>query len=216
EGDLREGNRWRKLQEHANSLLDKKSPGDWNQAMMELGAMLCIPRSPQCMLCPVSEFCEARKIGIAESLPAIRKKRDVVEVSLASAVFVDVRGCTLLLAPPKRSQREQHDDIAALVSEMWHFPTIAARTKPANALRNHVASLLGAANNGNLLFERQRPVCHTVTYRALTLQSYRVPVSHLPHLPGAKTVSLSEVAAPSSLPVSNLTRKVARAAMAFT
>src|SRR5258707_8098765 len=44
-----------------------ESPSDWNQAMMELGATLCTPQSPQCLLCPVTQFCQARKLGLADS-----------------------------------------------------------------------------------------------------------------------------------------------------
>jgi A/G-specific adenine glycosylase len=46
--------------EMANELLDPKRPGDFNQAMMELGATVCMPRGPLCMLCPVVELCHAR------------------------------------------------------------------------------------------------------------------------------------------------------------
>src|SRR5439155_1480834 len=60
-GDIREPQRWGQLQETANGLLDARSPGDWNKAMMELGATLCTPKSPQCLLCPVAQFCEGRK-----------------------------------------------------------------------------------------------------------------------------------------------------------
>src|SRR6201998_153425 len=48
-GDLRTPQRWKELQEIASACLDPKSPGDWNQAMMELGATLCTPKSPQCL-----------------------------------------------------------------------------------------------------------------------------------------------------------------------
>ena len=48
-GDLREPKRWNKLQASADRLLARESSGDWNQAMMELGATLCTPRSPQCL-----------------------------------------------------------------------------------------------------------------------------------------------------------------------
>jgi A/G-specific adenine glycosylase len=214
-GDLREGSRWSDLQQRANFLLDKNSPGDWNQAMMELGATLCTPRTPQCLLCPVSDFCEARKQGIADVLPAIRKKRDVVEVALACAVFVDTGGRTLLLSPSLRSrQRQHHDDIAALVSAMWHFPTVAARAKPEEALREHVRTLLGKAlSNGHLSFQSLRPIRHTVTYRALTVGPYRISVSRLPGIAGATIVPLADVAAHSALAISNLTRKVGRSAL---
>src|SRR5438876_3184936 len=80
-GDIREPQRWVQLQETANGLLDPKSPGDWNQAMMELGATLCTPKSPQCLLCPVAQFCEGRKQGIAELLP--EKIRDGLLAPLA-------------------------------------------------------------------------------------------------------------------------------------
>src|SRR6266481_4920562 len=101
-GDLRQSQRRQGLQKKADELLETKSPGDWNQAMMELGATLCTPRSPQCLLCPVAQFCEGRKLGIAESLPELRKKRATVEVTLAAAVFLDENGWTLLLPAPSK------------------------------------------------------------------------------------------------------------------
>jgi len=103
-GDLRESQRWQKLQKKADHLLEPKSPGDWNQAVMELGATLCTPKSPRCLLCPVAQFCEGRKLGIAESLPEKRKKRAMVQVTLAAAVFADAEGQTLLLPPPKNTK----------------------------------------------------------------------------------------------------------------
>jgi A/G-specific adenine glycosylase len=88
-GDLRDAKRWQSLQKSADGLLDPKSSGDWNQAMMDLGATLCTPQSPQCLLCPVTKFCQARKLGIAESLPAKRKKRATENITLAAAVLLD-------------------------------------------------------------------------------------------------------------------------------
>ena len=53
----------------AESLLDRARPGDFNQAMMELGATVCTPASPQCGICPVSGFCAAYTAGIQALLP---------------------------------------------------------------------------------------------------------------------------------------------------
>ena len=50
----------RKIEDLAAALLDPKSPGDFNQAMMELGATVCLPRNPQCLVCPISACCETR------------------------------------------------------------------------------------------------------------------------------------------------------------
>src|SRR6266849_9534332 len=119
-GDLRAPQPWRGLQKTADLLLDPNSPGDWNQAMMELGATLCSPKSPQCLLCPVAQFCEGCRLGIAESLPEKRKKRATVEVTLAAAVFADGKGQTLLLPPPKNTkEKPSADHVPTLVSKMW-------------------------------------------------------------------------------------------------
>src|SRR5712675_1656643 len=104
QGDLRDATRWQSLQKSADALLAPNSSSDWNQGMMELGATLCTPQSPQCLLCPVTQFCQARKLGLADSLPSLRKKRTTENIVLATAILLDPRGRTLLLSPPKLSQ----------------------------------------------------------------------------------------------------------------
>ena len=214
-GDLHDAKRWRSLQETANALLDRKGPGDWNQAMMELGATLCTPRSPQCLLCPVTQFCRARKLGLADSLPARRKKRATENITLALAVLLDPRGRTLLLPPPALLKgKAAHTRVSTLVSKLWHFPTIAVRTDPVNELQAHLNEILSPpVTKQPLRMELLPSVRHTVMHHAITMQPFRVTVVQLPCVLGAKTIPLSEVAAPSSLAISNLTRKAARAAL---
>lgn len=55
---------------------EKKRPGDYAQALMDLGATICTPSSPKCMICPVQEFCEGKALGIAASLPARKAKAE--------------------------------------------------------------------------------------------------------------------------------------------
>jgi A/G-specific adenine glycosylase len=216
-GDLRDAKRWHSLQKSADALLDPKSPGDWNQAMMELGATLCTPQSPQCLLCPVTKFCQARKLGIAESLPAPRKKRATETIMLAVAVLLDPRRRTLLLPPPKLPRGSAgHAQVSVLVSKLWHFPTITVRRDPAAELQAHLSEIVPAAiTNQPLNLEVLPTARHAVTYRAITLRPFCICVAQLPRLQGAKTIPLSEVAAPSSFAISNLTRKAARAALAI-
>ena len=61
----------------AEELLDRKRAGDANQAMMELGATVCLPREPKCLLCPVSEFCVTRGNLPRISKPAPQTKREI-------------------------------------------------------------------------------------------------------------------------------------------
>jgi A/G-specific adenine glycosylase len=209
-GDLRESSRWQSLQKTASALLDPASPGDWNQAVMELGATLCTPRAPRCLLCPVSSFCEARKLGIAEILPEKRKKRATVGVTLAAAVFLDLRGRTLLLPPPQsRPPAANSQDIASLVSKMWHFPTMQVRKNASEELRRFLSASAAPGRKFSARFEPLPFARHAVTYRKILLQPFLVRVAKLPLFPGAEIIALAGI---DSLPVSSLTRKVALAA----
>jgi A/G-specific adenine glycosylase len=215
-GDLRETIRWRNLQENANHLLDPKSPGEWNQAMMELGATLCTPRAPQCLLCPVAKFCRARQLGLADRLPEKRKKRATEEATLAAAVFLDPRGRTFLLPPLSvKTGQPAQNEIAPLVSKMWHFPTVRVREHATGELQRFLAALLPAISKNSFRLEPLSKARHTVTYRKITLLPFRVTVAALPTPSGAKVVALTDVSSHSSLAVSNLTRKIARAALAL-
>jgi A/G-specific adenine glycosylase len=210
-GDIREPRRWQQLQKTADGLLEPKSPGDWNQAMMELGATLCTPKSPQCLLCPVAQFCDGRKLGIAESLPEKRKKRATVQIILAAAVFADGKGQTLLLPPPKSTkEKNSADHIPTLVSRMWHFPTVSVTAEPAAALTAFLGKIAPSAQSRKWRLVPAGKVRHAVTYRAITLLPFLIETRNLPFLQGAKEVSLNDI---SSFLVSNLTRKVARAAL---
>ena len=62
---------WRRAEE----VLPGRRVGDFNSALMELGATVCMPRSPQCLLCPVREHCEAFAAGVQERIPAPRKAK---------------------------------------------------------------------------------------------------------------------------------------------
>jgi A/G-specific adenine glycosylase len=210
-GDLRESRRWQSLQSTAQELLDPKAPGDWNQAIMELGAMVCTPRAPQCLLCPVAKFCRARQSGDPESFPEKRKKREAVQIVLASAVFCTPRGQTLLLPPPreKTENKPAADDVATLVSRMWHFPTVAIHKDVLTELRTFLTTVL-PPGNGALRFEPLDRVRHAVTYRNVTVLPFRIAIATIPRILGAKIIPLKNF---SLLPISNLTRKIAHAAL---
>lgn len=214
-GDLREGGRWQSLQKFADGLLDEKSPGDWNQAMMELGATVCTPKSPQCLLCPVAQFCEARELGIQEELPEKRKKRASVEITLAVGVFVDSKGQTILLPPPAKSRAKSGvDDIATLTSRMWHFPTISVQRNAESELQRFLSKLFAVDKRATFRLEQLRKAKHAVTYREITILPFRISLKTLPKIVrGAPEPKIAPLAEVSFLMVSNLTRKVVKVVM---
>jgi A/G-specific adenine glycosylase len=201
-GDLRAPALWRKIDATAQDLLARNSSGDWNQAMMELGATVCTPKSPRCSACPVERWCRARKLGLEKKLPSARKKRATVDVTLAAAVLLDPRGRTLLV--------RQMDGDGALFSRMWQFPALETNgTDTGAALVMHLQEKFGVATKGKLM-----PLAtarHTVTFRNIRLEPYLLRVARLPRVAGARAVSLAQI---RRLPISNATKKIADLAIA--
>ncbi len=200
-GDLRAPALWRKLETTAQDLLAQGSPGDWNQAMMELGATVCTPKSPRCDECPVAEWCRARKLGIANELPAVRKKRATVDVTLAAAVLLDPHGQTLLT----RHTEGDH----GLFSRMWQFPALEITTDAADEIAQYMRSKFNITVNGNLV--RLAPGRHAVTYRNIRLEPFLIRVARLTEIAETRTVELDHL---HNLPISSATRKIADAALA--
>jgi A/G-specific adenine glycosylase len=100
------------LRRTAAGLVDRERPGDWNQALMELGAMVCTPTSPRCDACPVAEWCEARAAGTQAERPAASPKRAVPARAFVVAVVVDPLGRALVIRRPEHG----------LLAGMWAFP----------------------------------------------------------------------------------------------
>jgi len=212
-GDLRAPRRWKKLQDDAQKLLAPHAPGDWNQAMMELGASVCTPKSPRCGECPASRWCRAYELGLAEALPAARGKRTKVKLRLAAGVLLNSRQRTLLIRPSKADSEMGN---SALFSWMWQFPAAIVKRHAQKELARHLQVSLGlrggfeggeADRKG---FVPLPPARHAVTFREISLAPFLVRVDRLPEVVGAKTPLLAEL---DRVPISNATRKIAAAAL---
>ena len=88
----------------ANEWIDAKAPGEFNQALMELGATVCLPRNPRCGQCPLAERCRARAQGTAAQLPV--KLRRIKSAAIEAGVLVvRSRGRVLLRRRPADARR---------------------------------------------------------------------------------------------------------------
>jgi A/G-specific adenine glycosylase len=198
-GDLRAPRRWQLLTETANALLARHAAADWNQALMELGEVICTPQIPRCAECPVAQSCRAYALQIVQKIPAPRKKRAPVKIQIAAAILRDPLGRTLLVKDPGA-----HD--GALFSRMWQFPAIEVRSDAANDLAQHLRTTLGI---DAALLEPLATARHGVTFRNITLLPFLVRIPRLPKRTRTRILPLSGV---SALPISSATRKIGAAA----
>ena len=81
-------------------LAGPRNPGRWNQAVMELGATVCLPREPLCKSCPVSALCEAHKQGTQGQLPLRKPKQEPARIRL-TLLLIRERGKILLTKSPR-------------------------------------------------------------------------------------------------------------------
>lgn len=99
------------FQQKADDLLDRKEPGLFNQAMMELGATVCRPQSPTCLVCPVNQFCEAFHTARQDEFPHRRKTKPTPEHHIAAGLIY--KGSEVLIV-----QRP----LEGLLGGLWEFP----------------------------------------------------------------------------------------------
>lgn len=88
----------------ADRLLFSRRPGDFNQAMMELGATICLPRNPLCLVCPAAGQCRARALGRQQDFPVKRQKPPANDVDVR-VLLIEHDGCLLMWQRPPESRR---------------------------------------------------------------------------------------------------------------
>jgi len=96
----------------AQQWLDRKHAGEFNQALMELGATVCLPKAPRCAACPLAALCRARAAGTAAHLPVKLRKKEPVKI--ASVLLVVRSGARILLRRREGSARR--------MAGFWELP----------------------------------------------------------------------------------------------
>ncbi|HXU47147.1 MAG TPA: A/G-specific adenine glycosylase [Thermoanaerobaculia bacterium] len=158
EGDVKSAAVRRRLRATAAAFLDPLRPGDSNQALMELGAMVCLPRRPRCLLCPLAPDCAAVRRGDPESFPRARRQRSSEVVEMLAALIEDREGRILLFRRP---------DASVLLAGIWEVPWIE---KAAGDPEAELARRYGGAWRLGARIGRAR---HGITFRDLRVEVRR-------------------------------------------
>jgi len=122
----------------ADTLLNRTAPGDHNQAMMELGATICVRPTPRCTVCPVSWFCAARHAGNPERYPRLAPKQ--IEQRAITRVWCLRKGRLLL---------HRTADGARRLARLYELPTAG-----------HIGLAEAVAARGALLLSKKRGITH--------------------------------------------------------
>jgi A/G-specific adenine glycosylase len=111
------------LRAAAQALLAPQEPGDWNQAMMDLGAMVCSPERPGCPLCPLARHCRAAAQGDPEAYPRLPKRAAATARSEVAALALARQGkCLLALVRPRGKGEAGPGELEGY----WAFPSAEA------------------------------------------------------------------------------------------
>jgi A/G-specific adenine glycosylase len=111
-GDTKSAAGKKQMQAWADTLLVKGRAGECNEAMMELGALVCLPKNPKCPECPMRKDCDALIEGKPSAYPVMEKKKNVPHIIVGAAVTTNRKGEVLI------AQRKQDDMLGGL----WEFP----------------------------------------------------------------------------------------------
>ncbi|MFO0838406.1 MAG: A/G-specific adenine glycosylase [Phycisphaerae bacterium] len=186
---------------HASALLDHAAPGDFNQALMELGATLCLPRRPACERCPLRRWCVARRIGKEESLPT-RRPTPATPRRRSVALLASRRGRILLSQRPARG----------LLGGLWELPNAAIDARDTNNGARRASELARKLRLGAPRSDSRRAYRHAFTHFVQDLQVYacRVVLGRRAAPPGMRWTSAADR---ESLPLTRLCRRVLESAV---
>ncbi len=166
--DLRETEK--ALWARATALISHQRPGDFNQALMELGATVCLPATPACAACPVADFCAAQAQGVQMQRPVRTPKKRIPHYDVAAGVVWHADD-------PKRFLIAQRP-AAGMLGGMWEFP--GGKQEPGESLPQTLArELMEELGIQVTVGEKLTVVKHAFTHFRITLHAF-----HARHVSG--------------------------------
>ncbi len=171
----------------AESLVPKSEPGNYNQALMELGALVCLPSDPKCGMCPIKQYCFAGNTSNPVQFPELVERKNVVHVSHSAAIIHGGDNSYWLIRRPE----------SGLWGGLWEFPRVVCNPgeTPMEGAERAAYEVLGWKVDAE---QRVALVKHTVTHYQIALHGVivsprmRKPWS-IPQGITARCVPLSEM-----------------------
>ncbi|MCC5940287.1 MAG: A/G-specific adenine glycosylase [Balneolaceae bacterium] len=161
EDDVRSSRTKNEVQQLADSLIPETDPGDFNQAMMELGATVCKPQQPECSSCPLSVHCFAFNSAKTDLLPYKSKAKKVPHHQIAVGIIVNSDHELLIALRPEES----------MLGGLWEFP--GGKKKKGETLTETVSRELNEELGVEVeVFEKFMDLKHAYSHFKITLYAY--------------------------------------------
>lgn len=175
----------RRMKERGTERMTGERPGDFNQAMMGLGNMVCVPVHPRCDQCPVREFCRAKAEGIEKELPNLPPKPEKKNLSVGVALVFEGDKVLLIRRPGE-----------GLLAGMWAFPSFEG-ARGEKDVREGLAEMGICVSKGERLTDAE----HVFTHRVWKMKGWRYQAKHVPEGEGFRLADLrglDEIALPTA------------------
>jgi len=192
-----------KVEELVGALLPGSDPGRFNQALMELGAVLCTPKKPGCAGCPLRESCRAWALDRTGQYPVREKRRAVPHREVAAAIIHNEARHVLIVQRPARG----------LLGSLWKFPgdILGTGEPPAEGLRRIVREELGIEIQPG---PRLATVQHAYTHFKITLSAFACTLLNgTPNAAKGRAWRWATLRELEELPFSKADRMIARTAV---
>jgi A/G-specific adenine glycosylase len=164
-GDTKSAAGKKQMQAWADDLLVRGRAGQFNEAMMELGALVCLPKNPKCPECPLSKNCAANAGGSPDKFPVMKKKKKVPHITVGAAVTTNRKGEVLI------AQRKQDDMLGGL----WEFP--GGKQEPGETIQECIARELKEELGINVeVGDFFMTVKHAYSHFTMTMHVYRAKI----------------------------------------
>ena len=149
------------LRQIAATHLPPSKAGEYNQALMDLGATICTPRRPLCLECPLNEMCQAYNLGLQEERPIIEQKQAIPHHTVTAAI-IQRNGCILIAQRPPDG----------LLGSLWEFPggKVQAGEDLATCLKREICEELGVKIS---IGESLGSYRHAYTHFRVTLHAFQ-------------------------------------------
>jgi A/G-specific adenine glycosylase len=162
--------------------LPKGKAGDYNQALMDLGTAICIPKNPRCLICPLLKICKARENGTQDARPVLKPKKKVPHYILAAAVISRIGSPVSVLLAQRPS--------TGLLGGMWEFPNGRVNADPTR----EVTKTISAAYKLKVRKKSALGVIqHAYTHFKVTVHAFRCESISIPNDKNLRWVKVDEL-----------------------